>query len=134
MNSTRANAAQTNMRWLSMWRRLYRSGRRHRVVTAGMPRMTAQDATRSEIAAAHGAVMLDRFFGVTGAARIETAVRPEHRAHEIAVQPDEALQDDAHCLTTLRQWPSRLRVIAALSASRAAERALTTRSTGGNSC
>lgn len=96
--------------------------------------MTAQDAARSEIAAAHDTVMLDRFFGVAGATRIETAIRPEQRAHAVAVQPDEALQDDAHCLTTVRQCRSRLRVIAALSASRAAERAFTTRSTAGNSC
>lgn len=96
--------------------------------------MTAQDAARSEIAAAHDAVMLDRFFGVAGATRIETAIRPEQRAHAVAIQADEAFQDDAHCLTTVRQCRSRLRVIAALSASRAAERAFTTRSTAGNSC
>src|SRR5262245_9677357 len=99
-----------------------------------MPRMTAQDAARSEIAAAHDAVMLDRFLGITGAARIETAVRPEHRTHAVAIQPDQAFQDDAHCFTTARQGRSRLRVIAALSASRAAEREFTTSSTPGNSC
>src|SRR6185503_19229304 len=99
-----------------------------------MPRMTAQDATCGEIAAVHDAVLLDRFFGVAGAARIETAVRPEHRTHAVAVEADRAFQDDAHCFTTVRQWRSRLRVIAALSASRAPERALTTRSTAGSSC
>ena len=47
--------------------------------TAGMPWMTAQDAASGEITAAHEAVMLESLAcGVAGAARIETAVRPEH--------------------------------------------------------
>src|ERR687898_2969322 len=99
-----------------------------------MPRMTAQNAARSEIAPTHTAVMLDRFFGVARAARIKTAVRAEQRAHAVTVEADQALQDGAHCLTTVRQCFSRLRVIAALSAARAPARALTTRSTAGNSC
>src|SRR3954467_2344740 len=121
-------------RWLSMRCRLYRRGRRHRVVATGMPWMTAQDATCGEIAAAHDTVMFECFFGVTGAARIEATIRPEQRTDEVLVQANQSLQDSAHCFTTVRQCRSRLRVIAALSASRAPERALTTRSTAGNSC
>src|SRR4029079_7494573 len=121
-------------RWLSMRDRLYRRGRRHRVVTPWMPWMTAQDATCGEIAAAHDAVVFERFFGVAGTARIEPTVRPEHRTHQVTIQTNQSLQDGAHCFTTVRQCRSRLRVIAALSASRAPARALTTRSTAGNSC
>jgi len=83
--------------------------------------MTAQDATCREIAAAHDAVMFECFFGVTGTARIETTVRSEQRTHEVAIQTNQSLQDGAHCFTTVRQCRSRLRVIAALSASRAPE-------------
>src|ERR1700754_3545129 len=123
-----------NTRWLSMRHRLYGRGRRHRVVTAWMPGMTAQDAARREVAVAHDAVMLECFFGITGAARLEATVRPEHRAHAVAVDANQTLQDGAHCFTTVRQCRSRLCVIAALSASRAPVRALTTRSTAGSSC
>src|SRR6188768_761499 len=97
-----------NTRWLSMRCRLYRRGRRHRVVSAWMPGMTAQDATSGEIAAAHEAVMLECFFGVAGAARIETTIRPEHRTDEVAIQTNQSLQDGAHCFTTVRQCRSRL--------------------------
>src|SRR5918994_6380784 len=117
-----------------MRRRLYGRVRRHRVIAAGMPWVTAQNAARSEIAAARDAVMLDRFFGIARTGRIKPAVRPEQRAHAVTVEADQALQDGAHCLTTVRQCFSRLSVIAALSAARAPARALTTRSTAGNSC
>lgn len=96
--------------------------------------MTSQQSTRRQIDTAQGAVILDCFFGVAGAGGIEAAILSKQRTHGVAIQPDERFQDEAHCLLTVRQCFSRLRTIAALSASRAPERALTTISTGGNSC
>src|SRR5262245_45663735 len=78
--------------------------------------------------------MLDRLLGIARAARVETGIRSQHRADDVALQLDQTLEDDAHCLLTARQCFSRLRTMAALSASRAPERALTTMSTAGSSC
>src|SRR5262245_487558 len=109
-------------------------GRRHRVVAARMPGVAAQKTAQRQIHATHGTVLVDRFLGVARAARIEAAVRAEQRAHEVAIPAQRCFQDDAHCLITARQCFSRLRTIAALSASRAPLRALTTMSSAGSSC
>ena len=96
--------------------------------------MATQDAPRTEVDAARDAVSFERFLCVARAARIEATRRSEQWTECVAIEADERGQDAAHCRITARQCFSRLRAMAALSASRAPERALTTMSTAGSSC
>jgi len=113
---------------------LERTTERYGIVSTRMPRVAAHQAPGRKHDASPGAMPFDGFLGVAGTTGIETAVRSEQGTDTVSVESDECLQDDAHCLITVRQCFSRLRTIAALSAVRAPDLALTTMSTGGSSC
>jgi hypothetical protein len=96
--------------------------------------MTPQEPPKREIASAQCAMLLERFFRVTRAARKKATIDPKHRADEIAIAAHEQCQERAHFFFTDCQCCSRLRRNSLLLADFAALRALTTMSTFGNSC
>lgn len=64
---------------------------------------------------------------------MEAAVGAQQRADPALVEANQAEEERAHVVAMRRQCCSKLSVIRALVASRAADRAFTTMSTAGNS-
>jgi hypothetical protein len=96
--------------------------------------MTTQQPAEREITPAQCTVLLERFFGVTRAARKKATIDPEHGADQIPIAAHQQCQERAHFFFTDCQWCSRLRRNSLLLADFAPLRALTTMSTFGNSC
>ena len=96
--------------------------------------MAPPDAPGGEPGTAPHAVLAQCVLGVTRAGWMETAVRPEQRAHEPPVQLDQADQERAHRCRTLSQSASTLARNAVVLACPAPGLAFTTRSTDGSSC
>src|SRR5688572_23346509 len=65
---------------------------------------------------------------------MEAAARPDHWADHVLVAADQDFEDGAHAVATRCQRPARLARSVGAGASRAGIFAVTTTSTGGNSC
>src|SRR6516165_6774901 len=110
-----------------------RAGRRHRIETAGVPRVAAPEPCERKGHAPQHAKARHRLERVLRAARVEAACRPEQRAHRPLVETDQEDGALAHCSLTFFHSAARLARSAAAAAVREAGRALTTRSTEGSS-
>src|SRR5512139_1314908 len=138
IHASSARPIQSRRRGLSMTRSLIGVVRRvrafgHGIEAAGIPGMATPDAACREPRAAQGTVALNGFLRVAGTRRIKTAVRPEQRADEPAIDVDEGDQERTHRRAILSQWARRLARISSLLHLVAAGRALMTTSTGGRS-
>src|ERR1700683_4844764 len=128
-----ASAAQSRMRVLGIDHSLVR----HRVVAALVEGMTTQHASQAKPGPAQGAVTLDGGVCVAGAAGIEAATSPKPRGEQQLVtadDPQEELAQGRHCCVIEFQCLSRLARKSLGVACRAASRAETVTSTGGNEC
>src|SRR6185437_3160588 len=108
--------------------------RRHGIESAGMPGVATPDAFQGQPAAAQTSKPVQCLEGVLRAGRIEAAPRPQQRADDQLIQPDQESGDLAHAPDTFFHSAANAACSSVPEAPRARARALTTRSTGGSSC
>ena len=135
---TTAKAAQTKIRGV-LFMDLMRAGARtmlgrHGIVPARMTWVTAREAFYCQPRTVRRPELLDGLQSVVGTRRIEAATRTQEWAHEPLINKNQGCDGAAHCSVTFFHSKARLARNSPPAASRARPRALTTRSTGGNSC
>src|ERR1700733_8434652 len=104
------------------------------VYATGVPGMAATQSPQGQPAAVKNTEALNRLESVIRTRGIKAASGTEQRAQRPLIQANQGYGEGAHWTLTLSHNPSRLARSCAAEASRAAGRALTTRSTSGRSC